>query len=415
MRPASTAKPSTRSLIKAPSRNLSHCFTPKIQFNLSHATAASLIGVALALSTGCQAFDGTKGGKVPTPPSRPTTVIDGSNTGRPPAVVATEGSPAQIKLAPSPKKEVPRSVDRTKAATPAPMLSPAEIAVNAGKALESQGKYAEALAAFDRAISDNPLLISAYLGSGELLRNQGDYSAAEKRYQRACQVDPQNFDAQYQHGLTLQLLNRWPDAVGAYLRALAIKPEDFQANLNVATAYLQLGEPERALPFGQRAAASDPGSGPARNNLGRVYAALVRHGEAIVEYQQAAELMPLTAPLLLNLANSLGKESRHEEAVNVLNQLILTEPTPAAYERLGASLFKLRRYDAAMAAFKTSLEIDANHFPALNGLGVCLLNQYEFAGQSDDIARIEAVRALRRSLQLQPNQPAILNLITRYQ
>lgn len=360
------------------------------------------------IAGGCQALD-TPDPKAP-PPSRPTTVIDGSNTGRAPAVVAEDPRPTR------PSAGTNGSQPRSGSASPAvPALTPAEAAVAQGNQLVTEGRYAEALQAFDRAISDNPLLVSAYVGAGDALRAQGDYAAAEKRYAKACEIDPSSFDAQYNHALTLQLLNRWPEAVSAYIRALAIKPGDFQANLNVATAYLQLNEPNQALPFGQRAAGADPNSGAARNNLGRIYAAMDRHAEAIVEFRQAAELMQPTSPLLLNLANSLGKDNRYEEAVNVLNQLIQTEPSPAAYERLGASLFKLRRYDASMAAFRTSLEIDPNHYPALNGLGVCLLNQFEFTGQNDEVARREAIRAMRRSLQLQPNQPAILNLVTRYQ
>lgn len=369
--------------------------------------ACAAAGLVL-LAGGCQALD-EPDAKAP-PPSRPTTVIDGSNTGRAPAVVAEDPRPTRPRPAASEDGATSGTISPT-----GRTLTPAEAAVAQGTELVAEGRYAEALQAFDKAISDNPLLVSAYVGAGDALRAQGDYAAAEKRYAQACAIEPTNFDAQYNHGLTLQLLNRWPEAVSAYVRALAIKPGDFQANLNVATAYLQLSEPDQALPFAQRAAGIDPNSGAARNNLGRIYAAMDRHAEAIVEFRQAAELMQPTSPLLLNLANSLGKDNRHEESVNVLNQLIQTEPSPAAYERLGASLFKLRRYDASMAAFRTALEIDPNHFPALNGLGVCLLNQFEFTGQNDEVARREAVRALRRSLQLQPNQPAILNLVTRYQ
>lgn len=383
---------------------------PSIRALRVHA-GLSLVALAGVLG-GCQAFD--KPDPKAAPPSRPTTVIDSSKEGRPPAVTVDDPGRVPGATATTGVRDLYKPPTPPDAAAPA-VQPTAEAAVAQGEQLASEGRYAEALQAFDRAIADNPLLISAYVGSADVLRMQGDYVAAEARYAKACEIEPSNFDAQYGHALTLQMLNRWPDAIGAYLRALAIKPEDFQSNMAVASAYLQLTEPAQALPFAQRAAASDPNSGPARNTLGRIYAAMDRHAEAIVEYQQAAELMPLTAPLLLNLANSLGKENRHEQAVNVLNQLIQTEPTPAAYERLGASLFKLRRYDAAMAAFRTALEIDPNHFPALNGLGVCLLNQFEFTGQNDDTARREAIRALRRSLQLQPNQPVILNLVTRYQ
>lgn len=212
----------------------------------------------------------------------------------------------------------------------------------------------------------------------------------------------------------LQLLNRVNEAVRAYVKALSIKPDDFNANLNLATAYLQLNEPAEALPYGQRAVQLESRNAAARTNLGAIYGGLGRHEEAVIEYQQAAELAELSAPLLINLAESLGKTNRYDEMVNTLRQLVATEPTAVAYERLGFALFRLRQYPDSLAAFRKSIEIDPNHYPALNGIGVCLLCQWEWSKQTDETARAEALRALRRSLQIDQNQPRILELLGRY-
>jgi tetratricopeptide (TPR) repeat protein len=202
--------------------------------------------------------------------------------------------------------------------------------------------------------------------------------------------------------------------VRAYLRALTIKPDDLNANLNLATAYLQLKEPREALPYAQRAVKLDGKNGPARTNLGAIYASLGRHEDAIVEFQQAEELTELTGPLLLDLAESLNKTKRYEEMVNTLEQLEKSEPSAISAERLGVGFFNLRRYDDALASFRKSLERDPNHYPALNGVGVCLLNQWMFSQQQDKAAHEEAIRALRRSLQIEHDQPQILELISRY-
>jgi tetratricopeptide (TPR) repeat protein len=281
-------------------------------------------------------------------------------------------------------------------------------------ALARQGLLDEALREFDRAIATNPRLTLAYLGAGDIHRQRGDFAQAEQRYGAAARIEPQSFDAQYLHGLSLQMLNRLADAVGAYLRALTIRPDDFNANLNLAIAYLQLGEPSQALVYGQRAVGLNPTSAEARTNLGAVYAALERHEEAIVEYQQAAELAPLKPPLLLNLAESLGKTERFTEMVNVLEQVVRTEPTPVAYERLGAGLFRLRRYEESVGAFRKAVEIDPNHYPALNGVGVNMLNAWVWSEGKDEGAREEGLRALRRSLQVEPRQPRIIDLVNRY-
>lgn len=286
--------------------------------------------------------------------------------------------------------------------------------VTRAEMLKAEGDLNAALAEFERAIEVNPRLTVAYLGAGDIYRERGDYPEAERRYAQAARTEPQNFDAQYKHGLTLQLLNRVTEAVRAYLRALAIRPEDFEANLNLATAYLQLQEPGQALPYAQRAVRLNPSSGPARVNLGSVYAAMNRHSEAVTEYLQAAEHMTLSAELLLNLADSYGKTERYAEMLATLEQLVARNPSAIAYERLGFARFRIKEYDAALSSFQSSLAIDPNHYPALNGVGVCMLNRYVWSDRRDRAALEEAMRALKRSLQIQPNQPRIVELVTRY-
>jgi tetratricopeptide (TPR) repeat protein len=286
-------------------------------------------------------------------------------------------------------------------------------AANAAR-LKAEGVANEALAEFERAIEINPELTIAYVGAAEIYAEQGLYADAEQKYRRATELEPANFDAQYGHGLVLQLLNRITDAVRAYLRALSLRPDDFDANLNVATAYMQLDEPRQARPYAERAVRLNPEDGNARVNLGAVYSALEMHDAAVVEYQQAAELIELGPELLLNLADSLGKTGRNAEAASTLSQLVRIDPTAVAYERLGSALFKLKDYDEALAAFREATDLDPSHYPAWNGVGVCLLNTYLWSERQDTNARAGAIEALRKSLQIKTNQPRIIELVRRY-
>lgn len=302
----------------------------------------------------------------------------------------------------------PRAEDRPRT------LDSGTRAVIQGRRHETAGDLDAALAAFERAIAVNPELTVAYLGAGDIYRKRGDLPSAERRYAKAAEVDPANFDAQYLHGLTLHMLDRLAEAVRAYLRALAIRPHDLDANLNAATAYLELGEPRQALVYGVRAVRLNSSHGPARANLGAIYAALGDHQAAVTEYQQAAELMDLTPQLLLNMADSLSRIGRHEEAINTLERVIRLEPSAMAYERLGAASFRMRDYARAQESFELALEFDPNHYPALNGLAVARLNSYLWSNRTDTRARDEAIRLMRRSLQIQQDQPRILELLRRY-
>lgn len=341
-----------------------------------------LLGAAVALAGGCRV--GPRPAKTADGPAQ----ISADSVGKAPAIGAS-------------------GADRRGTAAAAESVARAQ-------SLQLQGQTDEALAEFEKAIERNPKLTTAYMGAGDIYRQRGDFDTAQQRYGAAAKVEPRNFNANYMNGLMLQLLNRLSESVRAYLQALSVKPDDFNANLNLGTAYLQLNEPAEGLLYAQRAVQINSKDAAARTNLGAIYAALDRHEEAVVEYQQAAELAELSAPLLLNLAESLGKSQRYGEMVNTLQQLVKTEPTAVAYERLGFGQFRLRNYPDALAAFRKGLEIDPNHYPALNGVGVCLLNQWKFSNETDEAARIEAVNALRRSIQLEPQQPKILELLGRY-
>jgi len=287
-------------------------------------------------------------------------------------------------------------------------------AVDLGKRLMDQGLLDQALLEFEKAIEINPTLTTAYMGTGYIYRERGGFETAETQYAKAAKLAPNEFDPNYWHGYTLQMLNRVAEAVRAYLRALSIRPEDFNANLNLATAYLQLGENAQAVIYAERAVRINPDDGPARVNLGAAYSNAGRYAEALEQYEAAAELMPLTTELMLNLAQAQGKVGRYAEMAGTLRSIIAKDPSALAYERLGAAEFRLKNYDDALASFTKATEIDPNHYPAWNGVGVCLLNKYLWSNKNDLVALDNARNALRTSLRIRHDQPRIAELLTRY-
>lgn len=279
----------------------------------------------------------------------------------------------------------------------------------------AKGDLNRALIEFERAIAINPELASAYIKAGRIYEAMGDLELASVRYSRAAELDPLSFDAHYMHGLALQMLEQHENAVRAYLRALAVRPDDSDANTNLATAFLQLNRPLDAQPYALRAVRLSPNSGEARINLAACYTAMERYDDAVVEYQQAAELV--TEPderLLLSLADALGRTKRYAEMAATLDQLVRTNPSAVGYERLGSALFRLKRYEPSLDAFLTSTQQDPEHYPAFNGISVCLLNQYLWSKKADREALLGAVDALRTSLRLNADQPKILELLRRY-
>ncbi|MFO0830697.1 MAG: tetratricopeptide repeat protein [Phycisphaerales bacterium] len=344
-------------------------------------------GLTLGLSglTGCHSLDGFRlGQRSSTPKPKPETTTPG-------------------KVTPLPKPSIPS--DQPVAGTDS---------MNRARILADQGQVDAAIKEFEKAIEENPLLTGAHMGLGEAQLKSGNLEKAEKAFSKAATLEPKNFKAQFMHASVLQEMGKLNESIRAYLRAINLRPEDFQANLNLGTAYLQAGEPQSALAYSKHAVEIKPDDGPARANLGVVYQSLGRHEEAVVEFQQAAELTELSPELLTNLADSYGRTKRYEEMVATLEQVVEMKPTAVAFERLGSGRFRLGLYDKALDAFRKASELDPNHYPALNGIGVCRLQQWMSGGQSELALKEEGLTALRQSLRIEKNQPKVMELLGRY-
>lgn len=357
--------------------------------------------------TGCRMLDskrGPRGNSQVAAPGQDAQQVSANSTNAP------RGSRAEVP-ATGPIPERLASLNQT---LPTDQVVPGTDSLQRGSVLLDQGLTAEAAKAFELAIAENPLLTPAYMRLGEIRYKEGNLEAAEQSFGQAAALEPTNFDAQYKHAMVLHEMGKFDAAIRTYLKALALRPDDFRANSNLAAAYLQSNEPREALPYAQRAIELNPNDAASRTNLGAVYSALGQFENAITEYQQASELTDLQPKLLLNLAEAYRKVNRHEEMVSTLEQVIRVEPSAAAFERLGTGHFRLGQFDESLANFEKAVGLDADYFPALNGIGVCLLRRY-IADQDDLDSRDAAVKALRRSLQVERNQPRVVQLLSQYQ
>ena len=94
--------------------------------------------------------------------------------------------------------------------------------------------------------------------------------------------------------------------------------------------------------------------------------------------------------------------------------MIRRSPSSTAYERLGYAMFKQRRFDGALVNFKKAVALDPEDSAALNGIGVCLMTLYIQDGRENTVQRDKAIDAWRRSIQIRPSQPRIIDLLSRY-
>ena len=280
--------------------------------------------------------------------------------------------------------------------------------------LASSGDYDSALQLFHDVLEDDPTSTPAYIGIGDIHLEQGDYERAEPAFRRAAKIEPRNFDAQFGHAVALQMLDRLVEAVRAYHRALTIDPESPVANLNLATTYLQMDEANHAIVFAEKAVEFDPDNGPAWVNLGVAYERIERWGDAAEAYVAASERMEPTVELMTNLLNMLVRQKRYREVVNVADTIQKLDADAESLERKGWALFRLGDYEASTAAYRESIAIDGTLWRAYNGLGVNALNRWLLSKETDFEAFEQARNAFRASLQFNPDQQKVINLLLKY-
>jgi tetratricopeptide (TPR) repeat protein len=211
-----------------------------------------------------------------------------------------------------------------------------------------------------------------------------------------------------------QMMGQVQAAVQAYLQTLTLNPDDPDANRELAAAYLQGGSARQALPYAEAATELQPNSQGAWSNLAAAYSLAGQYENAVNAYRQALDLGEPAEQLLLGLADAHLQLDNHGRAINTLRSLIRRNPSAEAYERLAYAQFKLRRFEKSLENFRTALEKDPEHTAALNGVGVCHMTLYLEGDRQNPRQRQRALNAWRKSVKIRPDQPRIVDLISRY-
>ena len=178
-------------------------------------------------------------------------------------------------------------------------------ALRHGEALLAAGRAHEALAIFDREVSNAPTQTAAHLGRGLALQRLRDPAAALAAFDRAAQIEPHNAFAHVNRAAILSHMGRYAEALAASDRALAMQPELAPAHCNRGLALNGLSKPDEALPSFDRAIELDPNFVAAHGNRGNALQSLARPEEALRAFERVQELVPDSAQAQLNASHAL--------------------------------------------------------------------------------------------------------------
>lgn len=169
------------------------------------------------------------------------------------------------------------------------------------------------------------------------------------------------------------------EALGMYDAAVANDPFNSIAWNKLGIAHMRTGRYEDAVYSFEKAIALDPLSANAWTNLGDSLAMLGRHEEALKAYDRALGINQKDTYALLKKGMSLqetgdssGAMKIYEEVIRNADQEIRKHPNYAAFNaelwtNRGDALFRLGRYEEAVTAYETALEINPKFERAESG------------------------------------------------
>jgi len=103
-----------------------------------------------------------------------------------------------------------------------------------GSALQGQGKFEEAVAAFDDAIRARPDFAEAHGNRGNALKGLGRLEEAIESYNRAIELKPDHAEAWYNRGNALKDHGLLEEAISSYAKAIEGRHDFAQAHRNLS-------------------------------------------------------------------------------------------------------------------------------------------------------------------------------------
>ncbi len=229
-----------------------------------------------------------------------------------------------------------------------------------GDKLYLEGKYKDAVAAFNRIIDqDCKDLPRAYNGRGTVYNSLQQYDSALKDFESALKIDSNNSTAMANEAITYSDLKKYPEAIELLTKAIKISPKYY-------------------LFFRMRGEAEE---GNEQNDM------------AIVDYENSMNMNKEDIDSYRELAKLYQKEKDYSDAEDVLNKLLMHHPNEPRLVIFRATFYRqTEQYDKAISDYATVCGIDSTDPATLYSYGYC----YEMKGEPEQAIELYSKSILHK-------------------
>lgn len=274
-------------------------------------------------------------------------------------------------------------------------------------------EWDNALKMLDQAIEMSPEFAMAYSLKGDVYQNQENYEKSAESYEIATTFDPYSIKDYLNLGKVYRILKEFAKSTAAYVRAAEIEPTNYQANYGAAQSYYLLRDWDNTIRHSVAASRLDASAADPLSLMGDAFEEKKDHASAIKAYRRALENDGNNPKMMASLAVSYLRSKRYSAGRELLESAIAIKPDYGmAYQYLGFVQIMLGQRDIAMESYLKAVGIDPDDWMARKGLGVV----YMLKGISEDdpAYKAMAIKQWNTSLRIEPNQPKLVTLITKY-
>jgi len=197
-------------------------------------------------------------------------------------------------------------------------------------------------------------------------------------------------------------------AIGELRHALELQPNYPEAHRLLGTVLAETGSLEEGLREFRTALGLQPIAPDTQHALGLAYFDAGRFTDAIAAFTEETRIRPQSASAYQLMGASYQSLGRNEEALESYRQATAIAPSAQSYANIGMIRYGQRKFDDAVAAYRSAIAIDANIPETHRNLGDSLSR----AGDSDGAAQEyrKAIGLADRQLEVNPKDGKLVAL-----